>query len=329
MTMANAERVIQPSEYRVISITKPEDNDLEGLALVKVEVDLPVATVEELHRKHLELIKRWGQPTVMVIMTDRVEDRRPGFPRITVREENDTAQALAEGLQKAGFRVIVKVQAEVIRRNKVDMADLKGEDLAVIEALARKELAHIFVWGEGRAVGPDSDDVSVPGRRRWIWSSDAKCRVYCTDDASQIAAERAMRLKASDQDVDSACILALQKAGDELARIIVPSLFDTLGKQAVEGRPVSIQVLNATAEEGDEIGDYLTKVLSGEGTLDVQFDNGVVDIRVLSKLRADELRRTISRGTFQGFRLQANDSKQNTMQFKVVHGALQAKGDAP
>lgn len=318
ITNSQPEYVIQPQHYKVLSITRPEDNDLKGTAIVKVQVSLPSARLEEI-RSHLsEFTKTIGQPTIMVIISDRVEDRRPFSPSVTVRQDVSTAQAVKEKLQQAGFRVIVKSQAEVLRENKTDMAKLRGDDLLAVQAMARKHLAHIFVCGEGRVVGPLAEGHSNPGRTRYVWSADARCEAYWTDDASLIATNHANK-RMGDPDPDHSYILALQECGALLAEQMTSDIFGAFCKQALEGRPVSIEVFNCSCDEGDDIADFLKQEVGEEGVLDVQCDNGLVTIRVLSKQRADVLRRKFREHKFVGFHLSSNDSKSNSMQFKVVH----------
>ena len=315
---ANPEFVIQPKYYKVVSVTRPEDNTIKGRARVVVQVSLPASRLAELRQQQESLLKDMGQPTIMVLVSDRLEDRRPGYPRITIREDSDVAQALKERLQAAHFRVIVKRQAEVLRRDKADMATLRGDDLLAVQAEARKHLAQIFVWGEGRAVGPLADTASVSDRSRSIWSADAKCEAYWTDDASLIATEHA-NARMGDFDPDHGHVQAFQVVGKMVADQLVAGIFDAFGKQASEGRPVTIEVFNGSCDEGDAIGDALKDMLGEESVLDVQCDNGLVEIRILSKLRADALRRQLRGHTFDGFRIESNDSKKNSMQFKCVH----------
>ncbi len=311
------EFVIQ-NNYRVMSSTDASENVVSGLSSTRVQVSLTAARLDEALRDAAEFFKTLGQPTVLIVFQmDLFVDRRP-TPGIRQQKTSDVAQALSEKLQAEGFRVIVLDQAELNKHNKVDMAELEGRDRRVILQLAARHNAQIYFKVSGRTAGPDPDPDLIPGRRRFVWAADAKSEMYWTDDARLVGTDHA-NAKSADQDPDHGAVLSLQAAGASLAENMINRAFEEFAKQAFEGRPITITLLECTEDEADAATDVLEEMCGDKGILNNHYAHGTAEIRVMSKLRPDKLRRELKKHKFDGFSLTTGAFESNTLEFTVRH----------
>lgn len=317
LVLAYPEFIIQ-NNYRVMSRTDADQNVVSGLYSATVQVSLPAARLDESLRNAAESFKTLGQPTVLIIhQMDVFVDRRP-TPGIRQQKTSDVAQGLSERLQAEGFRVIVLDQAELNKQNKVDMAELEGRDRRVILQLAARNNAHVYIKVSGRTAGPDPDPELIPGRRQWVWSADAKSEMYWTDDARLVGTDHA-NAKRADQDPDHGAVLSLQAVGASLAEKMSLRAFEEFAKQAFEGRPITITLLECTEDDADAVTDALEEMCGDKSILNNHYAHKTAEIRVMSKLRPDKLRRELKKHKFDGFSLTTGASESNTLEFTVKH----------
>ena len=319
LVLAHPLHVIGKRNYTVTRRRDARDDVIHGLWDVTLAVDVSEARLEELWIEAEEFLRWIGSPTVAVFITDEILDHTGHFSRVE-NANSDVAQAFQEALEEEFFEVKVHQQVEALREVNHDFAKLQQKDLQVLQEIASKQSAHLFLTGVGRTIGPTVHR-RTPGRSGYDWESDAKVSLFWTDDATQLATLSVARALGSDDDSLRGAISSLQNAGKALAPQFMDRVFEKWSRWAFEGRTVTITVLGCGSAQADDIEDGLEKLLDGgKITRILSFEpaNGVLETRVVTKLEPRRIRRHIRDLPLDGSHLVDLETRSNSLRLKVA-----------
>lgn len=303
------------TDYKVLS----KQEGVGGTCVVTVEAKVSKKLLDATWGEVEILLKQLGRPKIMVFFAERIYDlatsegRRKGILDTDSQFQVMIEQKLAE----AGFDLVAKEQIDAIKQTKAAEASAKN-DVAIMQAIAADYGAHMFIAGKANTTGPQVKTV-YGGVTMYMWETDVTLRGYWAETAQLLFAAGTpdgWRRGGSRVDGRPGAKQALQNTAKNLANLCVAKLLETWTRQAVSGGQIILEVHNVSFKQMMAIQKALKK-LKDITDLNRDFKKPLAKFRIKADISAEKLAEIVAEMSFEGFNLEIEDQKFNTITCSV------------
>ncbi len=303
------------TDYKVLS----KQEGVGGTCVVTVEAKVSKKLLDATWGEVEILLKQLGRPKIMVFFAERIYDlATPEGRRKGILDTDSQFQVMIEQkLAEAGFDLVAKEQIDAIKKTKAAEASAKN-DVAVMQAIAADYGAHMFIAGKANTTGPQVKTV-YGGVTMYMWETDVTLRGYWAETAQLLFAAGTpdgWRRGGSRVDGRPGAKQALQNTAKNLANLCVAKLLETWTRQAVSGGQIVLEVHNVSFKQMMAIQKALKK-LKDITDLNRDFKKPLVKFRIKADISAEKLAEIVAEMSFEGFALEIEDQKFNTITCSV------------
>jgi hypothetical protein len=303
------------TDYKVLT----KNEGAGGTCLVTVRAKVSKKLLDATWGEVEILCKQLGRPKIMVFFAERIYDlHTPEGRRKGILDSDSQFQVMIEQrLADAGFDLVAKEQVDAIKKNKATEAAAKN-DLAVMQAVAADYGAHMFIAGKANTTGPQSK--AVHGVPLHMWESDVTLRGYWAESAQLLFAAgtpEKWRRGGSRVDGRPGAKQALQVTARRMADLCVEKLLGTWTRHSVSGGEILLEVHKVSFKQVTAIQKALKKI-KDITDLNRDFKKPVAKFRIKAKISAEKLAELISEMEFEGFAVEIEDQRFNTITCSVA-----------
>ena len=303
------------TDYKVLS----KQEGVGGTCVVTVEANVSKKLLDATWGEVEILLKQLGRPKIMVFFAERIYDlATPEGRRKGILDTDSQFQVMIEQkLAEAGFDLVAKEQIDAIKKTKAAEASAKN-DVAIMQAIAADYGAHMFIAGKANTTGPQVKTV-YGGVTMYMWETDVTLRGYWAETAQLLFAAGTpdgWRRGGSRVDGRPGAKQALQNTAKNLANLCVAKLLETWTRQAVSGGQIVLEVHNVSFKQMMAIQKALKKV-KDITELNRDFKKPLVKFRIKADISAEKLAEIVAEMSFEGFNLEIEDQKFNTITCSV------------
>jgi len=303
------------TDYKVLS----KQEGVGGTCVVTVEAKVSKKLLDATWGEVEILLKQLGRPKIMVFFAERIYDlSTPEGRRKGILDTDSQFQVMIEQkLADVGFDLVAKEQIDAIKKTKAAEASAKN-DVAVMQAIAADYGAHMFIAGKANTTGPQVKTV-YGGVTMYMWETDVTLRGYWAETAQLLFAAGTpdgWRRGGSRVDGRPGAKQALQNTAKNLANLCVAKLLETWTRQAVSGGQIVVEVHNVSFKQMMAIQKALKKI-KDITDLNRDFKKPLAKFRIKAGISAEKLAELVAEMNFEGFSLEIEDQKFNTITCSV------------